>query len=254
VLFGSVEEQFSLEYDDLVDTCMRSSGFDDFSYRQFLGPAVVEPEPQFQDESDSIRERGSGLTYSMFFGTIGLSQPEETGPVAGWANVDLESDLGQKLVVALYDGPIASPLTGPYELGCQFWASDQLTQAHPEYAVVAEAALQYSERVTSSVLESPEYQALELEWSDCMAEAGFGGLVRPGDQLELIISRATSLAEQGLTSASPEVMALLEYDREVSLSSFGCFDRIHDRREAMKSAVAKEIVSEFPEVGEVLND
>jgi len=253
VLFLPIEDLFSLEYAEDVDNCMRTNGFDDFSYVAFFGERETESSvtSDFIDELAEISERGSGITYSFFyFDPVRISG---TGSESGLAALDLQSAEGQKLAKTLHDGPITAPSVGTYDEGCEFWALDELLRSHPEYEIVADAADEYSTRVSSVAFESNEYHALEAEWSLCMAQTGFGGLSQPGDQFESIIERATSLASQELTPASPEVQELMEYDREVSLASHGCWAQIVDRREAMKFAVAEEILTEFPGLGDLLD-
>lgn len=221
-IFGEATQQKALEEDELVRQCMVGQGFE-YLPTQMIGESN-DPLPGVQDEDERIAQIGSGLVA----GAMGRLETLESETAQPDESEESEEPQSEQFYEALTDAVVLDGVE--VEGGCVAWAQQEYVELHPELTLQAEIAEAYSQTMADA-LTSARMEVVNAEWADCMALAGFDGLMELGDQYTLINERIRqSMEAESVSAQQRELEVALAFDIEISLANLECVQEVDEVR------------------------
>lgn len=124
--------------------------------------------------------------------------------------------------------------------GCSSYAEAQRTR-HPSEALRLDLQQRYMDDISSRFWSDPLIESVNSAWSQCMAEFGYPGLARPGDQLRLIEQQVDVAGND-----EDKLSAALVDDRALTGSLHRCLEQVewHERFSSLRQSYEKRYVTE----------
>lgn len=224
---GTDARAVAIAAEEAVAGCMTEAGFE---YWPEV-PAVPTPGGQVESGPDELDE--SWIATNGYGVSTGSEQVEQLDPSTVSRNQEYSGSLGlaesQAYAEALFgdSATLAEPAAGgadhPGAQGCMATGYASVSPAMTTPAV--DELFEELNRAYEALDDVPEVAAVDAEWSQCMVDAGFGGLARPGDAQASIEAELGSLqsmvqVSDGVFRLSSDEDGLAELQRrEVALAT-----------------------------------
>lgn len=224
-IFGEATQQRALEEDELVRQCMVGQGY------EYLPTQTIadsnDPLPDVQDEDERIAQIGSGLVA----GAIGRLETRPSDSVQPNESEQSQEPQSEQY----YDTLSGAVVLDGVEVqgGCVAWAQQEYVELHPELTLQAEIEEAYSQTMADA-LTSAKMELVNTEWTDCMALAGFDGLMELGDHYALINERIRqSMEAESVSAQQRELELALAFDIEISVANSECVQEVEELRTSL---------------------
>lgn len=238
-----VGEVFPSEFNDEVNLCMEFNGFDGFRYEQFEPPedsanSIQARLDEIGGPRNFISEYGSGLV------TIQYQDDPEKNPHLILPPSEIP-ELDPDQLDYLY-GILVKSHREEYgeSIGCAGHAERVLEDRYPSFKDRQLLSDKYANFMSEALFSSSEYLELEDQKLRCVQARGFDELTASKSQDQIISERNQTLIAKGLNPDSPEVAALIQYDKELALAIFDCDAESQEQWVTLRDTVAQRFLDE----------
>jgi len=229
----------SLRQQEIIAQCMSDAGFE---FIPWLPAPVISREYHLQpDNREWVAQWGYGIVDSPVGGIYAVrSDPSERDP-----NLDVRENLASPQErFAYWDALMGPPCpdhicTNWNQMGCTGVANIEIPHtlvASAEFWPLFEKIYAMREDINNSqaVIE------VNLEWANCMANAGIGGLVNQSDAQRLIQTRLNELWP-AVALELPAVSALREQEIDVALADLDCRESVRFSNRIREASLQAEL-------------
>jgi len=241
------QEAEDLHREELIAQCMQAAGFEFIPVQTTANDGLLTDDTYRPNDRDWVAQYGFALIHNPWENVVNepASGPAPVDPNQEYLDSlsDAERAAYQEALFGFHDEDLPEGVIGEdgqildmeayrANMGCWGVAQRQIDATSPdglwnspEFAPLFASIYE----MRQSVYNNPEFDAIDVDWANCMADAGHPGIMRQAHVQDELVNDYNAIVEnwdwdkgEPIAANSPELTALGEREIELALADFDC--------------------------------